>query len=252
VGGQRRWRCITTITDWCGDSCCCSSPLGRAVQPSAGHTCGSRATPGVSCRVSCAFSSSPVAESAMFGRFSTAAAASGRWRRRLLSGWQQWHRTLGDDNANIWDGHRRRCESRLSTASAWLMLPGEVYYYAANSSVICVGQRPKRQQQASEPRRHYILAVYLIVVPSSVARVYSFRHWAESEKLNVSRDTLCRFKVYRQYFLFNQCWLNKGIFQHRALRLENGSVVAACKVRPFYRLDDIPDATTPPSRLWTH
>jgi len=28
------------------------------------------------------------------------------------------------------------------------MLPGEVYYYAANSSVICIGRRPKRQLQA--------------------------------------------------------------------------------------------------------
>jgi len=33
------------------------------------------------------------------------------------------------------------------------MLPGDVYYYAANSSVICVGRRPKRQLQACRRRR---------------------------------------------------------------------------------------------------
>ena len=58
------------------------------------------------------------------------------------------------------------------------MLPGEVYYYAANSSVICVGQRPKRQLQASERSRRYILAVYSVVVTSSVADVYFLTHWA--------------------------------------------------------------------------
>jgi len=39
------------------------------------------------------------------------------------------------------------------------MLPGEVYYYAANSSVICVGRRPKRPLQASS---HVIGAVNLL------------------------------------------------------------------------------------------